>query len=238
MLHFNKLFKLPGPKDLGMSDSNNAMPSEYFRNNKEEYTWENYYARIKKEYPAKFFFASTVPQFFRDCWLRFSRPCKDAHYWLVSHTIRQYHWLDLRQPKVDYFSYRYGWVEADTQMEYALFNILSNFVENQTKYSHYYVPSEEDAAKDDGVDYNYFGFKEQLANHKELMTIYNWWKKDYHEELAEHDHKLTEWSNARQAFADNKEDLWKELVALDKRNSDKLDEMLIRLIKIRRTMWT
>ena len=30
MIYFNKWLKIPGPKDLGMSDSNNAMPSDFF----------------------------------------------------------------------------------------------------------------------------------------------------------------------------------------------------------------
>jgi hypothetical protein len=243
MIYFSKFFKFPGPKDLGWSDSNNAMPSRLFPNNKTEKNWEDYYEYLNKTYPVKFFLASIVPQFFRDIWMRLSRPFKDAHYWLVSHTIRQYHWLDLRQPKrwkddvEDYFTYRYGWVDTDHQMEYAMMNLLVNYVEQEMPGS-YFIPSEEEAAKDDGVDYNYSGFKRQLANHKEYMAIYNWWKTDRFVELAEYDRKLTEWSDARHAWADNADELLKEVGALEARNDAKLDEMLIRLIKIRRCLWT
>lgn len=72
MLYFKKLIKLPGPKDLGMSNNNYSMGSEFFPQ-EGVLTWESYYARVKKEYPVSFFFASTIPNFFRSTWLRASQ---------------------------------------------------------------------------------------------------------------------------------------------------------------------
>jgi hypothetical protein len=233
MIYFNKLFKFPGPKELGMSDDDYAMASRMFPNRKDEITWEDYYEYLAKTYPVKYFLAAIFPQFFRDLWRKFARPFKTVHYWLVSHTTQQYHWLDLRQPK----GYRYGWCDTDHRMVYAMMNLLVEFVEKEGP-GGYFVPSEEDAAKDDGVDCNYAGYKRQLDNHKEYMAIYNWWTKERAVEDLEEETKSTEWHEARHAWADNHKDLWKELQVLTERNNAKLEEMLHRLIKIRHCLWT
>jgi hypothetical protein len=233
MIYFKKIFKFPGPKELGMSDDDYSMPSRMFPNNKTEITWEDYEEYLAKTYPVKYFLGKTIPNFFLHIWWTVSRPFKDTYYWLVSHTIRRYHWLDLRQPKV----YRYGWCDTDHRMEYALTNLFTQFVEKELPHS-YFVPSEEDADKDDGVDYNYAGFKRQLNNYKEIMEIYNWLTKERQQEIAEHDQKLTEWSDARHIWADNTDVLWAELKILTERNEAKLEEMLQRLLKIRHVLWT
>jgi hypothetical protein len=236
MIYFKKLFKFPGPKELGMSDSNNAMPSRFFPNNKTEITWEDYYEYLAKTYPVKYFLAAVFPQFFRDCWRKLSRPFRDAHYWLACHLLpsKRYHWLDLRQPK----GYRYGWCDTDRRMVYAMMNLLVEYVEKEMPHG-YFVPSEEEAALDDGVTCgNYSGFKRQLENHKEYMTIYNWWTKERAVELEEEGDKCTAWSDARHVWADNTELLWAELKVLTERNEAKLEEMLHRLLKIRHCLWT
>jgi hypothetical protein len=240
MIYFKNPFKFPGPKDLGMSDNNNAMPSEFFRNNQTEITWEMYYKYLAKTYPIKFFLVSTIPGFFRSCWIRISRPFKDAHYWLVSHTIRQYHWLDLRQPKNginNINSYRYGWCDTDKRVEYALINLFKEFVELELTDS-YFVPSEEDAAKDDGTDFNYCGFRNQLNNYKEIMSIYNWLTKERAVEEKEESDALNVWYNAKQKWSDDTNKLYKKLQLLEARNKAKLEEILIRIVKIRHVLWT
>ena len=233
MIFFNKFFKFPGPKELGMSDNDYAMPSRMFPNSPTEITWEDYYEYLAKTYPVKYFFASVIPQFFRDRWRQLSRPFSDAYYWVVSHTVRQYHWLDLRQPK----DYRYGWCDTDHRMVYAMMNLLVEFVEKEVPHCQF-VPSEEEAAKDDGIDCQYAGYKRQLDNHKEYMAIYNWWTKERTSEDAEESDKCTEWHEAHQVFAANHKDLWKELQSLKERNDAKLEDMLHRLLKIRHCLWT
>src|SRR5258708_9618462 len=219
MIYFNKLFKLPGPKDLGMSDDNYAMPSRLFPNNKTEKTWEDFYEILRKNYPVRYLIAYTLPTFFRDRWWSISRPFKNAHYWFVSHFVpsRRYHMLDLRQPKngdnVD--NYSYGWRDTDSRMVFALFNLLCQFVEEEVSEG-YYVPTEGDIAKDPALKY-------QLDNYIEFMTIYIWWKKDRIIEDEEYCIKLTSWSNARCRFADNERVLWEELNTIEARKKDKLD---------------
>ena len=266
MIYLNKLFKIPGPKDLGMSDNNHAMSMEMFRNNSTEATWEQYYERVKKEYPISFFCASTVPTFFHDLWRDITRKPKKFAYWLKCHVIpkHRYHMIDIRQKGGSYgnalsrlldmdqrrivtqalpLSYRYGWIDAPQQMEYALFNILAKFVEEEMPYG-YCVPSEEEAAKDDAGDEpdKYSGFRRQLDNHKEYMAIYNYWKVDRIVLAKAHTDALTAWSNARQAArGDQTEEvqlLWKKLNETDEAEKQKLEEMLHRLIDVRGCLWT
>lgn len=242
MFYFKKYIQLPGPKDLGMSDSNNAMASELFRNNSTEATWEQYEERIKKEYPVKFFLASTVPSFFRDLWNDVTRKPKDFYYWFKCTFIpaHQYHLIDIREPKTNPLAYRYGWIDSDTKMVMAMFKILCDFVEKEMVGR--YVPSEEDAAKDDGVDYQYHGLKRQLADHKEYMAIYNYWKVD---RLVLDDNAskaIGLWSVAHRKSKGDKSQkltrLWNKSRRADKIKNKKLEEMLHRLINIRTCLWT
>jgi hypothetical protein len=239
MIYLNKLFKIPGPKDLGMADNNYAMASEMFRNNATEYTWEQYYDRVKKEYPISFFCASTVPTFFRDLWRDITRKPKKIIYWFQCHVIpkHRYHMLDLRQKN----GYQYGWIDAHQQMEYALFNILVKFVEEEMSHG-FGIPSEEDAAKDDAGDEQYSGFRRQLNNHKEYMAIYHYWKTDRIALEKAHSEALTAWSDAHRASYGERTDevqlLWKKLNETDEAEKQKLEEMLHRLIDIRHSLWT
>lgn len=247
MIYFKKLFKFPGPKDLGMSDSNYAMPSRYFRNNNTEVYWEDYYEHLQKTYPLKFFIASTAPEFFIDLWRDVSRPFKKFHYWFVSHTIpsRKYHLLDLRQPKTeaDPYAYRYGWIDTDHQMEYAIKNLIVKFVEEEMPGS-YFIPSEEEVAKDDGINLNYSGYKRQLDNHKEYMEIYKYFTVEQLQLEKNYDDLLSAWSNSKDfSLADYRgnpatAELWKRLGEAEKIRDDKLDEMLHRAINIRKCLWT
>lgn len=243
MIYFNKLFRIPGPKDLGMAKSNNAMTMEYFRNSPDEYTWEQYYARVKAEYPIRFFFASTLPSLFRDAYNRVARPLGRALYWITSHTIHRYHLIDIRQlpkigdaPNVDTYRYRYGWIDADTKMVLAMMTVLCEFVEKEGPH---YCPSQEDADKDDGNN-EFAGCRLQREYHNEFMSIYNYWKHTRPRLETEHNAILHEWSKARRRGknSDETKALWNKLNAAESYKDKLLDDMLHRLIAIRHRLWT
>jgi hypothetical protein len=246
MIYLNKYFKIPGPKDLGMSTHNRSMAINGMRNYVGEATWEDYYSRVKKDYPVRYFLASTIPSFIRSCWLDFTRKPKDIYYYLKCHLIKKhrYHLIDIRQPKTenDPMPYRYGWMDTDHKIEYAMMNLLVEFVEKEVPHG-YLVPTEEEAEKDDGIDYKYAGFKKQLDNYKEYMAIYNYWKTERFELDKKHDDLLHAWSKSRTSKdgeRDNPETkrLWKDLQAATDLKDQILNEMLIRLIKIRHVLWT
>ncbi len=244
-MNFKKLFQIPGPADLGMSKSNNAMPSRYFPNGPDDVTWEDYYERIKKDYPVRGFFAVTLPEAWRALVRKMTSKPKAFKYWLVSHLVpsRRYHMLDLRQPSGSVDEYRYGWIDTDWQMVYALFNLLVRFVEKEAP-SGYFVPSEEDAAKDteEGECNQYTGLKRQLDNHKEYMAIYKYWKTDRRVTEKKYADALSAWSSAHQASKgfDTPEvkKLWEEMNSIKEQNDKTLENMLHRLIKVRHCLWT
>lgn len=231
---------------MGMSDNDWAMPSEFFRNNPEEYTWEMYYDKLKALYPVRFFLASTVPQFFRDRWLKISRPFEDTTYWLKCHlfTEHRYHLVDIRRAAKNdsVLPYTHGWMDTDWRMVYAMFSLLIDFVEKEMPHS-YFIPSEEDAAKDDGTCNNsYAGFKIQLDRHREYMTIYNYWMVDRPAEEKRIDELLRVWSDLRKASkgleTEEVKTAWKASNEASAARDAKLEEMLVRLLKIRHCLWT
>lgn len=220
-----KIFHLPSPQELGWTDSDsNALPMSMFqRKGDDTPTWEDWEEKVRKEYPVRYFMSETLPMWFRT---RIQRPIKDAWYWVVCHLLpsRRYHLLDLRQP-----TYKFGWIDSDTKMLYALFNILNQFVEGEM--SHWYCPSEEDVQTDNHLLY-------QRNNWLETKAIHYWWNVERLRQMDEHADLLHRWSEARKVDAPETHILWDELHKMEKVQEDKEDEMIARLLKIRRSLWT
>lgn len=231
MLYFKKFIKLPGPVELGMSDHDNAMASEFFRNNAEEYTWEQYYAKVQELHPVKFFLASTVPTFFRHLWVRVSFPVKDAIYYLKCHvtTRHRYHLLDLRQED----GYQYGWLDGDRQILYACFRVLENYIEEELPNSYVQQEFTEEELANDPHSRMWY------EHYQEVKALYHYWKVERPAWLKKLDTISHQAHLARQR--------------MDFKNSDKLYEQhhkekekfeaaetdaLCRLIKTRKGMWT
>lgn len=241
MIYFNKFFKLPGPVDLGMSDHNNAMASEFFRNRPDEFTWEMYYDRVQELYPVRFFLASTLPEFFRRCWYRSVQGPVDLIYWLKCHLLPsyKYHLVDTRKADP---SYTHGWIDTDQRMVLAMFTLLIEFVELEMPHG-YFFPSEEDAAKDDGTwECGVGGYRAQRDQYLEFMAIYNYWKVERPELEDQHNNLTSLWSKAREKSmgpqGEETERLWKEVQESKDKMDKRLEEMLHRLIDIRKVLWT
>lgn len=261
MIYLNKIFKIPSPKDLKMSDNNYAMASEFFRNNSTEFTWEQYYAKVKKDYPIRYFFAATFIQFFIDIWNGFSKPIEDFIYKVKCHTLSKYkyHLIDIRQPLpkngvVNIDAYRYGWMDTDGRMQLAMIKLLNDFVEKEMTSKHYYKPSEEEIAKlkmegetDKNKKIEYELLRHQLDNQKEVMTIYNYWNEEHKISDKHIEEQMMIWSDRRSEVIKSSCDKCNDIILkahhdrlnyLEQTRSEKEEEMLIRLIKIRKFLWT
>jgi len=234
---FKKLLHIPGPKDLGMSKHNNSMAIALFRNYPGELTWEDYHARIKKEYPVKYLIKYSIPKFFSYVYRKATTPIKDFIYWFKCHTIKEhkYHLIDIRNE-----TYKYGWLDTDSRMELALFSLLVEFVEKEL--DSYHTPTEKDAIADDqGIDPNiYTGVRKQYNNYKEYMSIYNYWKYEKPILDKQHSDKINEWYEAHKQnpFSKLTKKLAKEKSIIEDNNTKKLNDMLHRLIDIRKSLWT
>lgn len=224
-----KIFQLPSPKELGWSDSN-ALPVALFKQaNDDTPTWEDWDNKMRKEYPIRYFFAETLPFWFKT---RIRRHVKDTIYFFKCHLLpsHRYHFLDLRQPKKKgKYSYRWGWLDSDSKMVYALFNILNTFVEEELP--NMYCPSEED------VNANPY-MASQRNHYLEIKAIHYWWNIERERHIQLHDDLLNRWSTAKQTRDPAEHQLWDELQKMEAAAEIKEDEMIGRLIKIRRSLWT
>lgn len=224
-----KFFRLPSPKELGWSDTN-ALASKMFPNHGvDEKTWEDWEEKMRSEYPVRYFLGDTLPRWFS---LRWKLYVKDPIYWVKCHTLPSYrfHMLDLRQSKKEGpLAYRYGWIDSDTKMVYALVKILNDFVEHEM--SHWYCPSEEDVQADTSLLY-------QRNKWLETKALHYWWNVERLRQQKNHDDLLHRWSDARKVDAPETQQLWDDLKKIETALEDKEEEMLIRLIKVRRSLWT
>jgi len=224
-----KIFGLPSPKDLGWSDSN-ALPMDMFKSgNDKSHTWEDWERKMREEYPVRYFLSETLPFTLR---VKVGTPIKDAWYWLKCHMVPsyKYHLLDLRQPKRDgELGYRYGWIDSDTQILYALFNILNNFVKHELP--NFYCPSEEEVQNDPHLLH-------QRHVYLEAKAIHYWWNVERARQIKNHTKLLHDWSEAKKNHDANEHSLWADLGKAEVAMDAKEDEMIARLMKIRRFLWT
>lgn len=235
MLSLRKFFKLPGPSHFNSEASDYALQSRKFSPEAVDvYCWEDYYADLKKAYPVKYFFAETLPDFIRyRLWFPIKRPISDLKYWIVSHLVpsRRYHMLDLRQPN----GYRYGWRDTDQRMLYANFNLLNEFVAHEM--DNFYCPTLEECEDKDFGPSN----KMQRDVYFEILDLHKWWNVDRLNDEKRSEELVHLWHERRYKQKINDEEtkkLFDEHLAFDQSSLDKETEMLIRLIKIRKSLWT
>jgi hypothetical protein len=224
---WKNLVTLPSPRDLGWS-KHNALEDEEFSDNPRGKTWQDWHRHVKQAHPTKYLFVETIPKFFRyKVWFPVKRPFEKAHYWFVSHVIpsRRYHMLDLRQEG----GYRYGWQDVPEKMLYAMFNLLGEYLNEETPHDLTDYYTEEQIEAD-------VGLKSQQDSINEARAIYHWWKVGRkQEEQAITEARDTWYKNRKKG---GKQEYWDKLRELEEAYENKTDEMITRLMKIRRTLWT
>jgi hypothetical protein len=243
MLFLRKLFKLPGPVELGRSKYD-ALPDRDFSPDLEDdvYTWQSWHEEVKKLHPIKYYIAETAGDFIRyNIWLPITRPITEAIYWLKCHTIKshRYHMLDLRQEcgkgelaNID--CYRYGWCDVDNRMLYAMFNLLAEYFKQEPyDLSTHYTMEQIDAEP---------AYKNQYDNLQEARAIHHWWMVERKQTLKAADELLTRWCNAEDSkeMRQNGEEkkLFEQMHVNDAAFEAKTDEMIARLMRVRRSLWT
>lgn len=227
---WKKLVSLPSPRELGWS-KHNALEDAEFSPNPRGKTWQDWHAHVKQLHPTKYFIVETLPKWFRyKIYWPIKRPIEKAHYWFVSHFIpsRRYHMLDLRQPG----GYRYGWQDVPEKMLYAMFNLLGEYLngEQPVDLSDWHTEAQIEADP---------GMKMQQNSLNEARAIYHWWNVGRKaEEKAISDKQHEWWLHRKDQKSTQAEALFKELKEMEEAYENKTDEMIARLMKIRRTLWT
>lgn len=236
MLFLRKLLKLPSPIELGWSD-HDALEDEGWSDPPfHGKTWQDWRRTVKSMHPIKYWIAETVGDFLRyKIWLPMTRPFETARYWLVSHLVpkRRYHMLDLRQPGPE--GYKYGWCDVPEKMLYAMFNMLNQFVEGEL--INYYCPSEKEIAEASSED-EAFILQRQRDYVFEVKSIHRWWNIERPQMLSLHQKTLNEWYSSRKTDTNKAEKRWELMKRQDLEFENKTDEMIARLMKVRRSMWT
>jgi len=225
-------FSFPSPVDLGKS-TYNALPLRMFDRFDKSYSWEDYDEDIKKLHPIKYFILKTFPQLWKKkVWWKLTIPLSKLWYWIQCHLFfsRRYHLLDLRQPKGDCDGYRFGWIESDRQMLYACFNILKNFKEKELPNSYVKQEWTKKELKEEP------GAKQWHDLYKEADKLYLYWTKErevWYNKI--HNLYLETQTAETESVYKKKQKAWLK-------EQDKFDafeqEALIRLIKIRKGLWT
>jgi hypothetical protein len=231
-----RLLKLPSPVDLGWTEVN-ALTIEFFNDDPNCKTWEDYDRYIAEHYPVKNFLVNTLPRFVRRKIVNpVYVPLNEAYYWLVSHVIpsRRYHMLDLRQPykegdAVNLDCYRWGWCDVPEKMLYAMFNLLGEYLaEEPTDLRKWHTPEEIEADA---------GMKEQQHNLDESRAIHKWWTVERNVEMTAIQDMTMKWHDAREVRDPRAEEYWKQLKDMQAWFEEREDDMVGRLMAIRRSLW-
>jgi hypothetical protein len=151
-------------------------------------------------------------------------------YWVLCHTVPsfKFHLIDIRDK-----DYRYGWIDRDHAMFLACFKLLREVVEGENIFEH--------------------TVWEDVPELCEIKKIYEWWMKGREEEHAaceelrdsippiefhvdELENGFSRWATEREAALQHPN--WEKWVQMTDELAKKDDEMLLRLVQLRRYLWT
>jgi len=134
-----------------------------------------------------------------------------AWYWLRCHTWTSYHIIDIRGQD----GYHWGWIDRDHAMYLACFKLLVDYVEHEDPR----CGLVDIRAKETVDEWDREALECQYEREKEIRALYDWWTKE--RKLDQDAHAAKPYDHERQDRLDAKD-----------------DEMLERLMKIRKALWT
>jgi hypothetical protein len=205
------------------------LPSRMFGDpNDTSYSWEDYRRDTKANHPIWWFLLDTLPHLFA---VKITMRLENLWYWIRTHTYNKYHLLDLRQTenRGGEAYYRWGYLDPCTALVLANFKVLERYIQEEpfdlrTQYSEEEIDEQ--------------GLRSQQDHYDEVMKIYNYWIKG----RLEHWKTLELQSQVLHRF--RKSNYKKYLVLLNEYDKNveafhqEEEEYLIRLIKVRRGLWT
>lgn len=226
---FRKAVCIPSPKQLGQRS--NALISRAFGySGQQGYSWEDYEKEIRIRYPFRYFFFRAIPRQIDRVLIPMRRNWREALYFLKCHllTSHRHHLLDIRQPKGRSYDYRWGYINPDDKMMLALFTILCDFVEKENPHNPLENTSLEELSAQGQLVY-YEGYKE-------MMDLYHWWNTGRKEDHKMADEFFESYRDEKNHMIYNqKSNQW---ISMTRDLEAKDDEMLGRLLKIRRQLWS
>lgn len=195
-----------------------------------------------------------------DIWFDIKNAVKNAERWIAFRTYDKYHVLktDLKP----------GYYDIDTRILHSNFSLLVDFVEIEKASLQYFFASYEEAKNKSRVSFNkltkeqkkelglqYLNWeiendqeffpKQQKVSAKEIKNLYLWWTEvrpsridpydKYEEELDKMSSPLGTMSEKDKKKLIN---LYKKIGKLEEQYEKEDDAMLIRLMNVRRNLWT
>ena len=188
-----------------------ALPSRDFDAQPGDYTWEDWREEAKAAHPVRFFLSDTLPRLIR---VRITMQIAHLWYWFRCHTYTRYHVLDLRSKE---YGYKWGYGDPVEMVLIANFRILQNFVEKE----HPDIGSMEVKDHADHDSQWMELIESQVKDEKEIRFLYDWWMITRPQLVA----------SLRKAERRQYSELSDEIDRQD-------DEMLVRLMAVRRRLWT
>jgi hypothetical protein len=141
-------------------------------------------------------------------------------YWLRCKTFTRYHIINISGQD----GYKWGWIDRDHAMYLACFKLLTEFVEleDPTVGLRTEVDYRGDLDEKEWLEFHRPSIIPQLEREVEVRALYNWWKAA----------RKQEW-DACYALKRGTE-MYDEMNRLEEKD----EEMLMRLMKVRRSLWT
>lgn len=217
--------------------------------------WDNFRKFHKKNNPIRYFLNEKLEETFIWPW---SMPLRRAKEWVEYRTTRRYHIVETGMKP--------GYADLSEKLLHVNFNMLKDFIEKEKGHMWSYHEDSTDHDEQPGVshllwemtldlDESWGGNKAQAENAREQYELYNWWTNDrpYRTEPMDTPEHNAYWKMRDEIYKGEcffcRDKDTPELKELQKKAydlSDKLEnlyskedeEMLIRLIKIRSSLWT
>lgn len=130
------------------------------------------------------------------------------------------------------------WCDKDHLMAHAMFELLSTFIEDECSPGHVQW-------------YGEYGYKievngQEIYVRDEMQALYDWWHNQYNKAHTEETDKIYDEAideplcdeNGIFCMSDHNHEVYGRANKLEESYEKQLDENLIRLLKIRRYMWT
>lgn len=239
---FSDKFGPPSPVELGKSKRNALPLRDITGESGDVYCWEDWDKEVQKGYPIRYFIGRTLP---RKISTKIIMPIDNFFYWLRTNTINKYHLLDLRQPKTNtQDDYRWGWIDECDKLVLANFSVLRDYMEDcQVNKSLIYGPNDEsikelekELVKSEAeLGQEDIGLRNQIKYLKEIKDIWEYWTVNRKNDLKYINELSMEWSKtARGPERDKKFDY---LHKIEKEFEEQEEDILIRLIKVRKGLW-
>ncbi len=217
---FIKWLNPPSPKELGRAERD-ALPMRDFDPFNESYSWEDWHKEVKRDYPVRYFLTDTVPHHFA---VKVAIPLRNFKWWVID-LFRRPHMLDMRDKE-----YKGGYIDPCQAVLHANFKLLEMYI-NEKPYNL------RDEYTDKEIDKQ--GLRMQQDHYDEAHALYHYWTTT-RKEIHDDNHMLYLAQKAAGEAGDRKEYEYLKKVWLEgnREEEEKEQEMLERLIKIRRGFWT